>query len=167
MDYITEDKIELKEKFLYVMEQDNNIIINYFKEKNEYKTFTEFLEHGVFDYFFTEKESFIYIGYFIRIEKDVIYTHPKPRTELDNYFYEPIDTRLLANEVNKGVLEFLLSKNEITSKVEPLHVYIKLDDDKTINDIVLISNSFLINDGFNKIVFDSLKIENRLPKVEL
>lgn len=167
MDYITDDSIDLKEKFLYVMEQDNNIIINYFKEKNEYKTFSEFLQHGVFDYFFSEKESFIHIGYFIRIERDIIHTHPKPRKGLDNYSYDHNDTRILANEVNKGVLEFILSKRKITSKNEALHVYIKLDDDKTINDIVLISDSFLTSDGFNKIIFDALRIENRLPEVEL
>jgi hypothetical protein len=124
-------------------------------------------KHGVFDYFFSEKESFIHIGYFIRIERDIIHTHPKPRKGLDNYSYDQNDTRILANEVNKGVLEFILSKRKITSKNEALHVYIKLDDDKTINDIVLISDSFLTSDGFNKIIFDALRIENRLPEVEL
>jgi hypothetical protein len=86
---------------------------------------------------------------------------------LDNYSYDHNDTRILANEVNKGVLEFILSKRKITSKNEALHVYIKLDDDKTINDIVLISDSFLTSDGFNKIIFDALRVENRLPEVEL
>jgi hypothetical protein len=167
MDYISDDKMELKEKLLYVMQKDDNIIINYFKEQNESKTFSEFLQNGIFDYFFSEKESFIYIGYFIRIERDIIHTHPKPRKGSNDYSYEHNDTRILANEVNKGVLEFMLSKNQITSKNEPLRVYIKFDDDKTINDIMFISSSFLICNGFDKIIFDALKIEKKLHKDEL
>jgi hypothetical protein len=79
------------------------ILLSIYFEKRDIKPLLNFLQHG-FDYFFFQKRVIYPCGYFIRVEPWILYILIKTEAGLDNYSYEYNDTHMLANEVNKGVL---------------------------------------------------------------